>query len=130
MVLADISHIEKAIESETIHLDKDNGTSIFKWVDKICTADSLLGFKSGACPVPPGSDLWLDTFTLMIQALWQLEQHHTHGSTILFMDGTHNTTMYKNMTLFTLIVCNKWSHSVFILTPKKLDSKYSYNMQS
>jgi hypothetical protein len=130
VVLADIRRIEKAIESETIRLDKDDGTSIFKWVDKIRAANSLLGFKSGACPVPPGSDLRLDTFTLMIQTPWQLEQYRAHGSNILFMDGTHNTTMYENMTLFTLIVRNKWGHGAFLLTSDKLDSKYSYDMQS
>lgn len=28
------------------------------------------------------------------------------------MDGTHNTTMYENLTLFTLLVRNNWGHGM------------------
>jgi len=109
-VLADIRRIEKAVLAEMVRLDRDVRRSLVKWVEKIHKADSLLGFKSVICPVPPASDLRPDVFILMVQTPWQLEQYRLYGSNILFMDGTHNTTMYENLTLFTLLVRNNWGH--------------------
>lgn len=113
-VLADVRRIEKAVQAELVRLDKDDALSVFKWVNKLRDGDSLLGFKSRTCPVPPGSDLRPDTFTLMVQTPWQREQYIEHGSNILFTDGTHNTTMYENMTLTSLLVRNKWGHGTCI----------------
>ena len=109
-VLADVRRIEKAVQAELVRLDKDDGLSVFKWVNKLRATDTLLGFKSRTCPAPPGSDLRPDTFTLMVQTPWQREQYTEHGSKILFVDGTHNTTMYENMTLTSLLVRNNWGH--------------------
>lgn len=105
IILADVCRIEKAIEAETVRLNRDDGKSVFAWADQLRASDSLLGFKSRACSVPLGSKLADDTFTLMIQTPSQHELFHRYGnSAVVFIDGTHNTTMYQNMTLTTILV--------------------------
>lgn len=111
ITLADIRHIEKAIEAEDIRLDRDNGKSVFLWAECLCASDSLLGFKSRACPVPLGSKLADDAFTLMVQTPSQQQQFHCYGNKgITFIDRTHNTTMYENMILTTIIVRDHPDH--------------------
>jgi hypothetical protein len=113
ITLADIRRIEKAIEAEDIRLHHDDGKSVFLWAEQLRASDSLLGFKSRACPVPLGSKLANDAFTLMIQTPLQREQFHCYGNkSIAFIDGTHNTTMYENMILTTIIVRDHWGHGM------------------
>jgi hypothetical protein len=109
--LADVRRIEKAIEAETIRLERDDGKSVFLWAEKLRGVDSLLGFKSCACAAPPESGLANDAFMLAFQTPSQRDQFHLYGNKgIVFIDGTHNTTMYKNMTLMTIIVRDHWGH--------------------
>ena len=110
ITLSDIRHIEKGIEAEKIRFNPDDGISVAQWAAKLHSADSLLGFKSRLCPVPPGSGLMKDTFTLMIQTPWQRFQYCAFASCLLCIDGTHNTTMYENTTLTTLLVRDGWGH--------------------
>ena len=111
ITLADVRRIEKAIEAEAIRLEHDDGKSVFLWAEKLRVADSLLGFKSCACPAPPESGLADDAFVLAFQTPSQRDQFHRYGNKgIAFIDGTHNTTMYKNMTLMTIIVRDNWGH--------------------
>jgi hypothetical protein len=113
ITLADVCHIEKAIEAKTIHLNPDDGKSIFLWAERLRVSDSLLGFKSCACPVPRGSKLAENSFVLMVQTPAQCGQFHSYGNkSIVYIDGTHNTTMYQNMTLTTILVCDHWGHGM------------------
>ena len=57
ITLSDIRRIEKGIEAEKIRFNPDDGISVAQWAAKLHSADSLLGFKSRLCPVPPGSGL-------------------------------------------------------------------------
>lgn len=105
ITLADVRRIEKAIEAETIRLDHDDGKSVFLWAKRLRASDSLLGFKSCACPVPPDSKLEADAFVLMVQTPSQRDQFHCYrNKAIVFIDRTHNTTMYQNMILTTILV--------------------------
>jgi len=113
ITLADVLRIEKAIEAEGVRLERDDGKSVFLWAERLRAADSLLGFKSCACPVPPKSGLADDVFFLAFQTPSQRDQFHLYGNKgIAFIDGTHNTTMYKNMTLTSIIVRDQWGHGV------------------
>ncbi|KAJ7744259.1 hypothetical protein DFH07DRAFT_963791 [Mycena maculata] len=60
--------------------------------------------------LPPGSDLERDSFVLIIQTKYQQECWEKYGSCFTGINGTHNTTHYKNMTLFTLLVRDNWGH--------------------
>ncbi len=103
--------IEKAIEAETVRLNRDDGKSVFLWVDRLRASDSLLGFKSRVCSAPLGSKLANDAFVLMIQSPSQRELFHRYGNNgVIFIDGTHNTTMYQNMILTTILVRDHWGH--------------------
>ena len=113
ITLADVRRIEKAIEAEAVRLERDDGKSVFLWAEKLRAADGLLGFKSCICPAPPESGLPDDAFVLAFQTPSQRDQFHLHGNKgIAFIDGTHNTTMYKNMTLTTIIVRDHWGHGM------------------
>lgn len=108
LLKGDIRRIEKEIEAETIRLDPDDGKSLFRWADRLRSVDALLGFKSISCPVPSGSGLAPDAFSLMIQTSWQRAQFRAYGRQLLCIDGTHNTTMYQNTILTTLLVWDHW----------------------
>jgi hypothetical protein len=113
ITLADVRRIEKAIEAETVCLNPDDGKSIFLWAERLRASDSLLGFKSCACPIPQGSKLAENSFVLMVQTPGQREQFHCYGNkSIVYIDGTHNTTMYQNMTLTTILVRDHWGHGM------------------
>jgi hypothetical protein len=114
IMLADIRCIEKAIEAETVRLECDDGKSVFLWAERLRAMDSLLGFKSCVCVAPPESRLAKEVFVLAFQTPSQRDQFHLYGNKgIVFIDGTHNTTMYKNMTLMTIIVRDHWGHGTW-----------------
>jgi hypothetical protein len=46
----------------------------------------------------------------MVQTRWQQKMFAKHGENLLCIDGTHNTTMYENLNLTTLLVRNKRGH--------------------
>lgn len=73
----------------------------------------LLGFKSISCPVLADSGLALDMFTLIIQTTWRQKMFEAHRRNLLCNDAAWNATMYKNMNLTTLIVRDKWAHSLY-----------------
>lgn len=111
IILANVRHIEKAIEAETVQLNCDNRKSVFLWADRLHASDSLLGFKSQVCSVPLGSNLANDAFVLMIQTPSQQELFHRYGNNgIIFIDSMHNTTMYQNMILMNILVRDYWGH--------------------
>jgi hypothetical protein len=111
--LHDIRRIEKQIEAETVHLDPDNGISTLRWVHNLQRKGQLLGFKSRSDPPPLGSGLDQDIFVCMIQTNWQRSMFAKYGKGILCIDATHNTTMYENMNLTTLVVQDRWGHGEF-----------------
>jgi hypothetical protein len=114
IMLADVRRIEKAIEAESVRLERDDGKSVFLWAERLRAMDSLLGFKSCACVAPPESRLAKDAFVLAFQTPSQRDQFHLYGNKgIVFIDGTHCTTMYKNMTLMTIIVRDHWGHGTW-----------------
>ena len=114
IVLADVRRIEKAIEAEDIRLDRDDGKSAFHWAEKLRASQSLLCFKSRACPAPVGSNLADDAFVLAMQTPSQREQFHQYGHNgIAYIDGTHNETMYQNMILTTVLVRDHWGQGKY-----------------
>ena len=110
IVLADVRRIEKSIEAETIRLDRDDGKSIEAWVERLRTDGSLLEYKSLASPAPPGSGLQHDVYFLAVQTEAQRKVFERLGSNLVCIDGTHNTTMYENLILTTLLVRDEWGH--------------------
>ncbi|KAJ6527305.1 hypothetical protein DFH09DRAFT_935668, partial [Mycena vulgaris] len=108
--LRDIRRIQKDIEAETVRLHPDDGLSTLRWVSNLRAKGHLLGFKSKSDPPPSGSGLQADVFVLMIQTGWQRRMFQKFGEALLCIDATHNTTMYENLNLTTLIVRDKWAH--------------------
>jgi hypothetical protein len=110
--LRDIHRIEKAIEAEEVQLHPDDGLSCGAWAKRLDERGHLLGFKSKVDPPPALSNLAGDVFTLMFQTGWQHCMFRKFGNRILCIDATHNTTMYENMQLTTLVVRDNHAHGI------------------
>jgi hypothetical protein len=91
-------------------LDRDDGESIVQWVDRLHVHGEILGFKSGLQPAPKGSGLDEKAFILMVQTTYQKEVFKKYGNDFMGIDATHNTTYYKGMNLFTIMVRDHWGH--------------------
>lgn len=108
----DIRHVEKMIEEETIRLAPSDGSLVLKWVEVLRECDCFVKLKASNNAPPQGSGLEPDVFVLIIQTKYQRKYWREHGKHFAGIDATHNTTHYKNMSLFTLLVCNAWGHGV------------------
>lgn len=98
------------IEAESIRLDKDDGESVFEWVEKLRETGEILAFKSSTGAIPEGSTLAKDSFVLVIQTDYQKEMYRKWGNNFMGIDATHNTTHYDKMSLFTMMVRDPWGH--------------------
>jgi len=71
ITMSDIYRLKKNIDAETTSLHSDDGHSTLAWVERLRDQGALLGFKAKSDPPPLGSNLEVDTFSLMIQTRWQ-----------------------------------------------------------
>jgi hypothetical protein len=101
------------IEEESIRLAAQDGPSVLEWVAKLREEGHFVSLKRSNESAPAGSQLDNDSFVLIIQTKYQRECWEKYGSTFAGIDGTHNTTHYLNMTLFTLLVRDNWGHGSF-----------------
>ena len=76
-------------------------------------------------PPPPGSGLCPEVFVLCIQTKFQKDQFQKLGSNFVSIDATHNTTEYKGLNLFTIIVRDFWGHGMLCGAFPHLDT-YSF----
>ena len=105
---------QKAIESETIRLHRDDGQSILLWVERLRRTGDLLTFKSSSDKPPTGSGLEENTFVLLIQTAYQCEMFRSRGESFAGIDATHNTTHYQNTSLFTMLVQDQWGRGTYV----------------
>jgi hypothetical protein len=110
--LRDVRRIEKAIEAEEIQLHTDDGLSTLSWIEQLRERGHLLGFKSKTNSPPLDSNLAGDVFSLMFQTGWQRRMFRKYGHRILCIDAMHNTTMYENLQLTTLVVRDNYAHGI------------------
>ncbi|KAJ7906617.1 hypothetical protein B0H13DRAFT_2333252 [Mycena leptocephala] len=116
---ADVRRIQKMIEEESIRLAAQDGPSVLAWAEKL-REGHFVSLKRSDESAPAGSQLDDDSFVLIGQTKYQRECWQKYGSTFAGIYGTHNTTYYLNMTLFTLLVRDKWGHAASI--PKRIYS--------
>ena len=107
---ADIRRIEKIIEEETIRLASQDGASVLEWVKTLRERGHFVELKTSSDEPPPNSGLEKGSFVLIIQTKYQAECWQKNAQQYAGIDATHNTTHYKNMSLFTLLVHDKWGH--------------------
>jgi hypothetical protein len=86
--------------------------SILQWVEKLREAGELVAFKATCDPPPEGSQLAKDVFVLIIQTPYQRHVFRDVGNAFAGIDATHNTTHYENLSLFTIIVRDRWGHGM------------------
>jgi hypothetical protein len=109
-----VYRIQKAIEQETICLASQDGASVLQWVEKLRAEGHYVTLKTSSDPSPSDAALPVarDAFVLIIQTKYQQECWQKHGHTFAGLDATHNTTQYENMSLFTLLIRDKWGHGM------------------
>ena len=109
---SDVRRIEKMIEEEIVWLASQDGASILKWVETLRERDHYVEIKTSSDSTPLGSGLDTNAFVLIIQTQYQQECWTKHGGRFAGIDATHNTTHYENMSLFTLLVRDRWGHGM------------------
>jgi len=109
---SDVRRIEKMIEEETVRLASQDGASVLKWVGTLREHGHYVEIKASSDDAPSGSGLDKNAFVLIIQMKYQQECWKKHGGRFAGIDVTHNTTHYENMSLFTLLVRDKWGHGM------------------
>jgi len=107
---ADVRRLEKMIEQETVRLAAQDGESVLKWVGILRAQGHYVELKTSVQDPPAGSGLEKDVFVLVLQTKYQQECWNEHGDRFSGIDATHNTTHYQNMSLFTLLVRDRWGH--------------------
>jgi len=101
------------IEEETVRLATQDGASVLKWVETLHARGHYVEVKTSSDEPPSGSGLDKpDTFALIMQTKYQRECWIKHGGRFAGIDATHNTTHYENMSLFTLLVRDRWGHGM------------------
>ena len=89
----------------------DNNVILLQvWISNIQQDGGEATLKDKLDPPPPGSELSLDVFVLCVQTKFQKDQFQKLGCNFVSIDATHNTTKYKGMNLFTIIVRDFWGH--------------------
>jgi len=106
--------LQAAIDAESVRLDHNDGVSSSLWVDRLQAEGLALSFKARNTAPPADSELVHDSFHVILQTDWQRDRYQELGKSFAGIDGTHNTMQYKNMTLFTILVCDKWGHGAHI----------------
>lgn len=107
---ADVRRIQKMIEEEMIRLASEDGASVLAWAERLKEQGHYVFLKRSDEAPPADSNLAQDSFVLIIQTQYQEECWRKWGSNFAGIDATHNTTHYENMSLFTVIVRDRWGH--------------------
>jgi hypothetical protein len=106
----DINHYRCIVVDEKIQLDDNNVISLRLWVLRLQQDGAVCFLKDNIDPSPPESGLSQDSFVLCIQTKFQRDCFLALGSDFVSIDATHNTTMYEELQLFTLLVRDLWGH--------------------
>lgn len=115
VTMADILEVKRNLDSYAIRLASDDGLSIDRWVEKLRTEESVLSYKNCVDKAPAGSGISESSFSLILQVPWQRDQAAEIGKAVLHIDGTHNTTAYDNMQLYTILGRDKWGKGTHLL---------------
>ena len=100
------------MENQVIQHDDNNAISLQVWISNIQQDSDEATLKDKLDPPPLGSGLSLDVFVLCIQTKFQKDQFQKLGCNFVSIDATHNTTKYKGVNLFTIIVRDFWGHGM------------------
>ncbi|KAF5342494.1 hypothetical protein D9611_001695 [Ephemerocybe angulata] len=107
---ADVRRIQRSIKEETIRLAPTDGASVLEWARQLRDDGHFVFLKTSAEGAPLGSGLDSKSFVLIIQTKYQQELWKQRAASYAGIDATHNTTHYQNMSLFTVLVRDRWGH--------------------
>jgi hypothetical protein len=121
------------IEEETVRLATQDGASVLKWVETLRARNHYVKIKTSSDNPPPGSGLDKSTFAVIIQTRYQRECWVKRGGRFTGIDATHNTTHYENMSLFTLLVRDRWGHGMpaaWMVSSNRTEDTIGFFLQS
>jgi hypothetical protein len=110
IMMRDINRYRRIVVDEKIRLDDNDAISLRLWVLRLQQDGAVCFLKDKIDPSPPESGLSQDSFVLCIQTKFQRDRFLALGSDFVSIDATHNTTQYKGLQLFTLLVRDQWGH--------------------
>ena len=112
VTIADVHNIARRIQNQLERFASDDGHSVLLWVQKL-RARGVDVFLKCAGDDPGSTGLDRDTFVMIIQTPAQRKLWETYGhGRFAGIDGTHNTTHYTNMNLYTVLARDDHGHGV------------------
>jgi hypothetical protein len=100
------------VENQEIRYNENDAISLQVWISKIQQDGGEALLKDILDPAPPGSGLSPNAFVLCVQTKFQKDQFQKLGSNFVSIDATHNTSEYKLVNLFTIVVRAFWGHGM------------------
>ena len=98
------------MDAETIRLHPEDVISLRLWVKRFREENIRVFYKDKIDPSPPDLSMHEDHLIVCLQTQFQLDAFWRLGSQFIGIDATHNTTIYLDMMLYTIIVQDKWGH--------------------
>ena len=102
------------LDAETIQLHPEDVISLRLWVERFKEENICIFYKDKIDPSPPDLPMHEDHLILCIQTQFQLDAFRRLGSRFIGIDATHNTTIYPDMMLYTIIARDEWGHGVSV----------------
>ena len=118
----DIAHLCRIVENQQIWHNDNDAISLQVWISLIQQDSGEAFLEDKLDPPPPGSGLSPNVFVICVQTKFQRDQFQKLGSNFVSIDGTHNTTEYTGLNLFTIIVRDLWGHGTLCGTFPHLDT--------
>ena len=109
--MGDINRITNGLEHEQVQLHPKDEISMKMWLSVLHKQGANTFCKDKVDVPPPGSQLADDLVILVVQTKFQSDVFRRLGSSILCIDGTHNTTCYS-VQLLTIMVRDQWGHGM------------------
>ena len=121
----DIAQLHWIVENKEIWFNENDAISLQVWTSNIQQDGGEALLKDILDPPPLGAGLCPEVFVRGIQTKFQKDQFQKLGSNFVSIDATHNTTEYKGLNLFTIIVRDFWGHGMLCGAFPHLDT-YSF----
>src|ERR1700761_5679325 len=110
----DVSHATHVLDAETIQLHPEDVISLRLWVERFREENIRVFYKDKIDPSPPDLPMHEDHLIVFLQTQFQLDAFRRLGSRFIGIDATHNTTIYPDMMLYTVIMRDEWGHGVLV----------------
>ena len=110
------------MDAETIRLHPEDVISLRLWVKRFREENIRVFYKDKIDHSPPDLPMHEDHLIVCLQTQFQLDAFWHLGSRFIGIDATHNTTIYLDMMLYTIIAWDEWRHGASVAEALLLDA--------